>query len=126
LEPSASPFDERFHLMLESGQMQPPVLEIVMRIIHQIEQDYNLTLDEDNAGVFVTHVALALQRLADDEALESIPSLVLDEARTFTRQWAYAEKLAATVASALNKSLPEGEIGYLTIHLERLVQETAS
>lgn len=123
---SDSPFYERFALMLESGQVQPRILDRVASIVRQIEHDYGLALDEDNAGMFVTHVALALQRLADDEPLEEVPSVVLDEARLLIQQWNYAQRLAAEVAGILGRSLPEGEIGYLTIHLERLVQEASS
>ena len=120
-----SPFYQRFVLMLESGQVQPRVMDVVTNIMTQIEQDYGLSLNEDNAGMFVTHIALALQRLTDDEPLEEVPSVVLDEARALTRQWNYAQQIAAEVAGMLDRPLPEGEIGYLTIHLERLVQEAS-
>jgi transcriptional antiterminator len=120
-----SPFHERFALMLDSGQIQQRIVDVVMEIIRQIERDYHLSLNEDNAGMFVTHIALALQRLADDQPLEETPPVVLAEARTMAQQWDYAQRLAAYIAEALVKSLPEGEIGYLTIHLQRLVQEAA-
>ena len=120
-----SPFHKRFTLMLDSGQVQQRVVDMLTEIIQQIERDYSLLLNEDNAGMFVSHIALALQRLADDKPLEEYPSVVLAEARTMAQQWAYAQKIAAYTAEALGKPLPEGEIGYLTIHLQRLVQEAA-
>jgi transcriptional antiterminator len=120
-----TPFHERFALLLDSGQVQQRVVDVVTAIIQQIERDYSLLLNEDNAGMFVSHIALALQRLADDKPLEEYPSVVQAEARTMAQQWAYAQKIAAYTAEALGKSLPEGEVGYLTIHLQRLVQEAA-
>jgi transcriptional antiterminator len=120
-----SAFHERFSLMLDSGQVKQRVVDMVMEIIQQLEQDYHLSLNEDNAGMFVSHIALALERLADDKPLEEYPPVVLAEARTMAQQWAYAQKIAAHTANSLGKPLPEGEIGYLTIHLQRLVQEAA-
>jgi transcriptional regulatory protein LevR len=118
-----SPFDERFQLLRESGQAGEQAITLTWLIIQQVEQAFSLTLNEDNGGMFVQHVVIALQRLIDGAALNEPPSVVLHEARAFVNEWAYAETVAESLARTLGKRFPDGEIGYLTLHLARLKQE---
>lgn len=117
-----TPFQERFSLMIQSGQVDLSTINLVLEIIRKIERDYNLTLDEDNAASFVSHVTLALQRLKDAKPLKDYPDVLLNEARAMPSYWAYAGEINKLVAERLGKHFDQGEVGYLTIHLARLAQ----
>ncbi len=119
----ATAFDERFDLLRESDQAGDQAIALTRQVAQAVERDFRLALNEDNGGMFVTHVAIAVQRLIDGVALDTPPAVVLAEARALSGEWAYAEKLAASLTTALGKTVPEGEIGYLTLHLARLKQE---
>jgi len=122
---SESPFRERFSLLLESRQVQPHVLDVVLQIVQLVEQDLQLQLTEENAEAFVTHLVLALQRTADGKSIDDAPPALMREAKTLTTHWEQAGKLVQFASDALNQPIHEHERGYLTIHLAKLAQQTS-
>lgn len=123
---SASPFAERFSLLLESDQLQLPVLNVVLKLIEEVEKDLALELTEDNAEMFVTHLAMALQRIADGKPVKEAPPALLNEARGLTEYWQQAGNLTQLAGDALGQEIEENERGYLTLHLAKLALDARS
>ena len=121
-----SQFSERFELLLSSRQVSQHTLETTQAILNGIARDFRLSLTEDNAGMFASHLALALERLTSGHSLEDAPSAVVAEAKTFETEWGYAWQLAVSLRADTGKQLPDGEIGYVTIHLRKLVEDAQS
>jgi len=115
-----SPFADRFNLLIESNQVQMQVLEVVMSLIRITEEELDIQLTEENAEVFVTHLALALQRVVNDEAIKDAPSALMNEAKSLTKHWERAGKLVNLASTSLDKEIAESEQAYLTVHLANL------
>lgn len=114
-------FEERFQLLLESGQLTEPVLEVTQEIVYAIQNRYGITLTEENAGMFVTHIAMALQRIASGQPLETVSDEVWEETRQCQDEWSFARELAALARKRLEIQVPESELAYMVLHLRVLV-----
>lgn len=114
-------FEERFQFLLESGQLTEPVLEVTREIVAAIQNKYGITLTEENAGMFVTHIAMALQRIASGQPLETASEEVWEETRQCQDEWSFARELAALARKRLEIQVPESELAYMVLHLRVLV-----
>lgn len=121
---SDSPFAERFSLLLSSGQVQLPILNVVMKMINFVEIEFGIELTEDNAEMFVSHIALALQRIANGESIKEAPSALMNEAQALTEYWNQSGILTQIASEALDQEIPQSEHAYLTLHLATLMHNT--
>lgn len=116
--------DLRLRLLEESGQIGPAVAALTRQTIGRVEAEYGLVLDEENGSMFVTHLAVALERLRQGQAIAAMPEAALAEVRGYGREWRFIERVAAEAASQMGVTVPEGEVGFLTAHLATLVHST--
>lgn len=115
-----SPFAERFTLLLQSNQIRQSTLQLVMKIIDQVEKDLAITLTEENADMFVSHLALALQRIADGQAIKQAPTVLMTEAHSVPEYWQMAGRLIQIAEETLHTDIEASERAYLTLHLVKL------
>ena len=121
-----SSLDFRLQLLKDSETISPEVAGLTRRLMARVEAEYGLTLTEENGSMFVTHLAVALERLRAGEAIEQMPPEALAEVRGHAREWAFMQQAAGEAASQLGVSVPEGEVGFLTAHLAALVHGEAA
>lgn len=121
-----SSLDFRLQLLEDSQTISPEVAGLARRLMARVEAEYDLTLTEENGSMFVTHLAVALERLRAGEAIEQMPPAALAEVRGYRREWGFMQRVAEEAGTQLGVSVPEGEVGFLTVHLAALVRgETA-
>lgn len=116
-----SSLDFRLRLLEDSRTISPEVAQWTRRAMARVEAEYGLILTEENGAMFVTHLAVALERLRAGEAIERMPSEALAEVRGYSREWHFMQRVAEEAASDLGVAVPEGEVGFLTAHLAALV-----
>ena len=114
-------FNERFQLLVESGQLSERVVEVTREIVTAIQNRCGIALTEENGAMFVTHIAMALQRIANGQALETASDGVWEESRQYEDEWSFARELAALVRKRVEIQVPESELAYLVLHLRVLV-----
>lgn len=117
MEDAGLTLQERIDLLVASGLVDGQVRELTQWLLSRIAEDYGLVLTEDNAGTFVTHVAMALQRVKRGEPLAGVPEVVDDVVQAHPHQAARAELLARHLGDELGRSLPEPEVRYLALYL---------
>lgn len=111
----------RLKLLEDSETISPSVAGLTRWVMSRVEDEYHLTLTEENGAMFVTHLAVALERLRVGEAIEQMPPAALEEVRGYEREWDFMQGVAQEAAARLGVSVPAGEVGYLTAHLATLV-----
>lgn len=116
----------RLSLLAESGQVDADSLVATRRVIRAIEEKYSLVVNEENGGMLVTHLAVALARLKAGQPVTDIPGAALDEAREFAAEWQFVRDIAGAAAASLGATLPESEIAFMTLHLATLLQSGGS
>jgi transcriptional regulatory protein LevR len=121
-EPAASEtVEERLSLLLESGQLSARAARVTRRLVDMIARRKGTPLAGEVAIMFVTHVALALERIAQGRGQDAgLPPRLLDEVKGRSKDWNFAVRLARVAEQELGAEFPDGEIGYIAAHLGAL------
>lgn len=96
-------------------------LKIIGECLEHIEKEFDIKLESNsfNRGRLITHLKFALKRTnekrnLDDKIFYSLKS-------TYPKAYQEAKSLAHMIYENYDISLSEGEIGYLTLHIENSV-----
>lgn len=117
-----TPFQTRFELLCDTGQVSQAAVDATLQVIAAIEARYDRNLTEENASMFVTHMVMAFERLLRNEELNEVPPEVLDEATPYRETQAFVAETIGTALKPYRVLVPEGEIAYLTLHLAAIQQ----
>jgi hypothetical protein len=113
----------RITLFRESGQVGPEVAAFVTDELDALAAEGH-TITEDTAGMFTSHLMMALTRLVDGEPIEQFPTddAVVAELADHPEAVERARAISARSARVLGATLPESEINFLSLHLAVLAQ----
>ncbi|MBT2764180.1 PRD domain-containing protein [Paenibacillus sp. ISL-20] len=98
--------------------------ELIADLVHTVEQqlDYAIPRDTLDYSRLLTHLRFALERIRRGEAVNETSSLDGLLKREYPETYSLAWKLTKMMEQRLKKPVYPAEAGYLTVHLERLVQ----
>jgi hypothetical protein len=85
-------------------------------LIERTEAEFNIELVEANGAMFVTHVAIAWEKLRRGEALPPAPQSLLDEVREYVRERDFLHNNFNEL-SGTDARLPSGELAFWIAHL---------
>jgi transcriptional regulatory protein LevR len=112
-------FEERFDMLEESGQITSLTRWLTENSLARIADELQLRLTEDNAAQFVTHLAIALNRLQRGEAVEP-SATVSDEIADYGREREVMRRVMDECQEVLDRAVPDAEVDYMTVHLAAL------
>jgi hypothetical protein len=115
---SADAFTERLDVLEAAGQMSSATRIRVERLVSEVEAAFAVSLEERNGAMFVTHVALSLERARRGEPAPPVPDLVRTQAAGLEAERRFA-------AHAAGPGLPDEEVDLWAIHLAA-IRETAA
>ena len=97
------------------------VMEVIRENIDQLRKDLRITIDENSISYtrLMNHLKYLLLRLDTKEKLQMDIS---DFTKTkFPFAYEQATNMCQQLSKVLDKEIPETEIGYLALHLERIL-----
>lgn len=98
--------------------------ELIADLVHTVEQQMDFVIPRDTLDYsrLLTHLRFAIERVRRGEAVIETSSLDDLLKREYPEIYSLAWKLTKIMEQRLKKPVYPAEAGYLTIHLERLVQ----
>lgn len=90
-------------------------LMLCERMITYITGELKEELDEKIHVALVDHLNFAIKRLSEDEQIEN--PFHMEIKALYQTEYALAEKVAEMIQSEINVKIPEGEIGFITLHI---------
>ena len=84
--------------------------------VYKVEEEMKLKLADSAYVGLIVHLAIALQRIKNNERI-TIDPLFLSELKK-TSEYTIAAGLAADISNDFSLEIPEDEIGYITMHLK--------
>jgi transcriptional antiterminator len=111
------PFEERFQLLIASGQATERSVATTRSAIEQIEEYYGIEFDDELGASLASHLAITIKRLLAGETLVSAPDVVWQELQDHPEERALAEAVVAEMAKNLGISIAQDEVGFVALHL---------
>lgn len=96
--------------------IEKDTIKTIEKYVAQMESEEDLHLADSAYIALIVHLSLAMQRIKNEEKIE-FNEEALKELRNLT-EFSVAKKLAIKLSEAFNVSIPDGEIGYITMHLK--------
>lgn len=96
-------------------------LKIIGECLKFVEAEFNISLEPQSIekARLITHLKFALKRASESKPIQNIMTDSLKSA--FPNTFMIASKMAKRIEEEYSIILPEGEIGYLTMHIENIV-----
>jgi transcriptional regulatory protein LevR len=116
-------FQERFDLLLESGQTSEQAITATKKVIEMVEGHFGIQMTEELGASFVNHLAVTLKRLLDGDTLTKLPDDVWEELCHYPEECALAESIVAELETSLEISLARDELGFIAVHLCKIKAE---
>lgn len=109
---------ERLRVYEQEGLASSTIVAFVHDILLWLEQASHHACTEETAGVFASHLMLALARVSRGEQLGDVwDQEVHAEALTFSELLPWAESIREQASRRLHLELPQAEIDFLLLHL---------
>lgn len=106
--------NERLKILQESGVISGDVGAIMRSVLCWLS-DRKIEMDGDNGQMFLTHLAMAIQRAAAEESVEALPGELLRQVEQ-SAHFSFAQEFLSFLDS-LGVKLPESERGYVVLHV---------
>ena len=113
-------FEERFRLLIESGQASEQSVAATCSALQAVEAHYRIRLSEEVGASLATHIAVTMKRLLDGEALTQAPDAVWQELGAWPGEVALATSIVDGLATNLNRFIARDEVGFIALHLCRI------
>ncbi|WP_027409040.1 BglG family transcription antiterminator [Anoxybacteroides tepidamans] len=97
------------------GLVDKEKLFTIEKQLEMMKGDLPFAIADNSYIALVIHLALAIERIAQGEAIHFEPQYF--ETIRSTKEYRTAEKIAASLESAFQMTIPKEEIGYITMHL---------
>ena len=117
-------FQERFDLLVESGQTNEQAVAATKMVIAMIEDHYAIQMTEELGAALVNHLSITLKRLLDGETLVAVPDVVWQELRDYPEEITLAGSIVAELDKNLKISLARDELGFIAVHLCKIKIES--
>jgi transcriptional regulatory protein LevR len=120
------PFEERFRLLMASGQASENSIAATRQALEQVEAHYGIELSEELGASLASHLGITLQRLLSGEPLAQVPDVVWQELQAYPEELGLAESIVADLERRLNLSIARDEVGFIAVHLCKIRSESGS
>jgi hypothetical protein len=116
--------EKRLALFEETGQVSPEVVRFARGELERVAGGWDLVLEEESAGMLVSHLLLALERTRAGGAIEEWEGSEDAAEELAERPWALeeAQRIVDNARGALGADLPEGETRFLALHLAAIAE----
>ena len=114
----------RLRLFEESGQVSSGVVRFVRGELDRVARSWGLVLEEESAGMLVSHLLLALERVRAGEAIEDWDGAEDAADDLEERPWALEEahRIVENARPVVGAELPEAEVRFLALHLAAIAE----
>lgn len=105
----------RLGILRDAGEITDEIYSAIREFIEDFEKKYKVNMTEDNASMFITHMAMALARIKKGEAVNPMDEILLEDIKgndVYDELPEFYEK----IESKLNIEIPESEKGFIALH----------
>lgn len=117
------PFEERFRLLLDSGQANEQSIAAARTALDKVEVHYGIQLTEESGASLANHLAITMKRLLAGEALVKVPDVVWQELRDYPEELALADSIVVELERGLQIPIIPDEMGFIAVHVCKIAED---
>lgn len=107
--------NQRLDILLDAGEISAEIKMVIMNFVHAFEKKYTLTMTEENASMFITHLAMALARIKRGEGVNPIDEAIINEVKQ-NKIYNELPQFYDQIEKDLDIVIPESEKGFIALH----------
>lgn len=107
---------ERINLLLEIHMITEEEYRDLKRLVGILVEHMDFPITDENAGVFITHLAAAMKRSRDNEKLDQLEQEILDEVKN-CEEFTIVEKISSIMIDTMQITLVNNEVDFMHLHL---------
>lgn len=113
--------EERISVLHDAGFIDESGVADLRAIVKILIEDNGFPKSDELMGPFVTHVAAAMKRARDGEAIEPLPDIVVDQIRA-SASGSKAKEIQQTLLRAMKHELSQDEQDFVLVHVSGMLE----
>lgn len=113
--------EERISVLQDSGFVDESGAADLKAIVETLTEDFGFPKSDDLMGSFVTHMAAAMKRARDGEAIEPLPEIVVDQIRAGANSLK-AEEIKRALLRSMKHDLSRNEQDFVLVHVGGMLE----
>lgn len=109
----------RINILYNGGVIDEDVRDLAFKTVSWLEKT-NIKLNNEKGNMFLTHLAMSLQRIKKGEQMEVLESFIIDELEN-NKGHVLTQDFIKFIEKEGKTQLPESEKGYILLHLCNLI-----
>lgn len=97
-------------------------IEDLNKIIILFEEEYNILMEEENAGAMITHISAAFNRINTGDIIDALDDLILDDLKT-SLLYDKSLEIFYNIKEKISTAIPDNEKGYFILHICNLINQ---
>jgi transcriptional regulatory protein LevR len=114
--------DKRLNILISGDVVTEDIGWTMRRVIERFNSRWRIELNEENGGRMITHLAMALMRIQQQEEVNPMEEEHFDEFKS-SEYFALALEMTDDICGWTPLDLPESERRYLDIYICLLLDE---
>ena len=114
---------ERIEMLTTCGFVEDSGRNDLYKIADILENKYQIPVDDDTAGVLITHIAAALKRAREGEKVEPLEADILAQVSEI-QEYETALSIRKTILEEMANELSPDEQDFLLVHIGTILQST--
>jgi len=111
---------DRIATLKTSGVISSEVADAAMKAVDWLKNNH-IDTETDNCQMFVTHLAMSLERITRGEQVEGLSQEMMEEVRS-SKGYPAAVEFTQYLEQLVGKQLPVEERDYILLHLAVLIE----
>ncbi|SHJ12895.1 PRD domain-containing protein [Clostridium cavendishii DSM 21758] len=107
---------QRLDILLESGVITKEVYYKLIRTVDELKAKHGIEINEENGGMFITHLSAAITRMDKGEPIESLDEIIIEQVKQ-DKNYGEAMKIMKTLNSVIDIEFPLEEETFIVTHL---------
>lgn len=108
--------EERLDILENSFLIDSDIKASMLKIINIFKNKYNIFLTEENGAMLITHIAMAMVRIKNNQNIKEIDNLAYEEVIK-SDYFDKANNIYGDLENILSASIPEDEKKYILVSI---------
>ncbi|MBQ7888216.1 MAG: PRD domain-containing protein [Erysipelotrichaceae bacterium] len=113
-------FTERLEMFLEGEMITEDDVRNINNMLDMFKAKYGVTLTEENAATFVSHVCAAFYRYSAGEEIDPLPQELVDQVASL-ETYELSLEVYDNIMKVIEKPFSDVERGYVLLHINNLI-----